>query len=181
MPVYDPITNVMPLAAMVTNATVSAALCDQIRDDLVALRSGWWFRATRTAATQTTTASDFTPIEFDTIVMSDTATADLSISLVAGSVQTTKVGLWMFGGHVQVSSTTTVIDAAIVRTVAGVPAYVGENLNETSGKNGSGCSAICQVTSAINSFEFAAYGGVAVSVLLGPWTTLWGVWLGGAP
>lgn len=179
MTTYDPITNVMPVASMVTGAAVSAALCDQIRDNLVALRSGWWFRATRVTGTQTTTAATFTPIEFDTLVMSDTATADGSITLVGGSVQTTKPGLWLVGGHAQVSTTTTTLASAIYSTDDPV-SYKADQINDTgSNKTDSCCSALLEVTSPTNVFELAVYGLLAVTVQNTPRTALWACWQGG--
>ena len=179
MPSYFPLANIMPVASMVSGAVVTAALCDQIRDNLVALWEGWWFRATR-STTQAIGASATTLIVMDTLAQSATSLTDGSIALSAGSVATTKPGLWLVGGHFWLQSTTTgTLFAILESTDAPSGVYTASDINDTgSNKQASSASATTEVTSAANTFDLRIFNTASCTVLNDPMTALWGVWLG---
>ena len=179
MPAYQPLTNIIPVASMTTGFVVTAALCDQIRDNLVALWEGWWFRATRSTALAVS-ANVTTLVAMDTLAQSATSLTDGSIALSAGSVATTKPGLWMVGGHFWLQSTTTGTLFAIVEsTDAPSGVYTASDINDTgSNKQASSASVMTEVTSAANTFDLRIFNTASCTVLNDPMTALWGCWLG---
>ena len=179
MPAFHPLADIMPVASMVSGAVVSAALCDQIRDNLVALWEGWWFRATR-STTQAIGAAATTLIAMDTLAQSATSLAEGSISLSAGSVATTKPGLWLVGAHFELQSTTTgTVVPVIESTDAPSGVYAASTNNDTgSNKQSDSVSITTEVTSAVNTFSFRLYNTASCTVLNAPTSAVWGVWLG---
>ena len=176
MPVYRPITQVMPLASMVTGAVVSSALCDQIDDNLAALYEGVWFRATR-STTQTMTSSVVTLLSMDTLAQSDTAVDGGYISLVGGAVNTTLTGHWMVGGFYSTSSAGLFLSLLIDAT--DVPAYAAETINDLgsgSGANALSATAIVNVTTSTNTFGTYAFTVGTPTIAAG--ATLWAVYMG---
>lgn len=178
MPRYTPITQVMPLASMVSGAVVTSALCDQIDDNLAALYEGVWFRARR-STTQTLPNSVVDKFILDTIVMSDTATDSGYVSLSAGSVQTILPGHWMVGGHYSIGSAGIFLSALLDAT--DMTAFVAETVNDTtSGKTDVCCGPqIVNVTSTPNLFSLWAYTtSTPVADADQKSAVLWGVYMG---
>ena len=176
MPKYTPITQIMPLASMVTGAVVSSALCDQIDDNLAALYEGVWFRATR-STTQTLTSSVVTLLSMDTLAQSDTAVDTGCVSLVSGQVQTTLTGHWMIGGFY--SSSTVGIFMSLLVDSTDTAAYAAETVCDSGGGSGASAlsaTAVVNVTSATNTF--GAYAFVVGTPTVAVGATLWGVYMG---
>ena len=182
MPSYFPLAGILPVASMVSGAVVTAALCDQIRDNLVALWEGWWFRATR-STTLAVSANVTTLVAMDTLAQSATSLTEGSISLSAGSIVTTKPGLWLIGGHFALQSTTTGTLFAIVEsTDAPSGVYTASDINDTgSNKQASSASVTTEVTSTSNTFDLRIFNTASCTVLNDPMTALYGVWLGENP
>lgn len=183
MPIYDPLTNVMPLASMVTNAVVGASLGDQIRDNLVALYDGWWFRASKSATT-TMAGSVSTPFELDTISMSASATADGSITLSSGDVILKKTGLWLIGGHwLNSAAAAGLMAIGISHTDNLAPSWICEFVNDaSSGIVGMSCSGVVEQVSATATAELWFYSQNTTTAQAGAaGQILWGVWLGERP
>jgi len=183
MPVYDAVTNVMPLASMVTNAVVGASLGDQIRDNLVALYDGWWFRASRSTTTLMAGAV-VTPFEFDTISVSASATADGSVTLSSGDVILKKAGLWLLGGHwINASSVAGPMVIAIGHTDNIAPSFICEYVNDaTSGITGMSCSGVVEQTSATATAQLIFYSTSSTTAQTGTAGQIfWGVWMGDRP
>jgi hypothetical protein len=182
MPAYASLSSVMPVASMVTGAAVTAALGDQMRDNLVALWEGWWFRATR-STTQVIGSGATTLVGLDTISQSATSLAEGSISLSAGAVVTGKPGLWMLGGHFTLTGGVGGSLVAIIEsTNSPGPVAAAENVNDTtSNKDSTAASITTQVTSTPNTFGLYAFSSSTITVQSGVATALWGVWVGDAP
>jgi hypothetical protein len=172
----------MPLASMVTGAAVTAALGDQIADNVVALYEGWWFRAT-TSVDVSIGAGVTTLVTMNTLALSATATDDGSITLNAGSVQTTKPGLWMVGGHIALTAVTggtliTILDS----TDAPGGVFLASTINDTgSNKDGASVSIITEVLTTPNTFGLSVFNTSSCIADNIAATALWGVFMGDNP
>jgi len=178
MAIYTPITNVMPLASMVTNAVVGASLGDQIRDNLVALYDGWWFRAQR-STTQTITSTS--TVILTSIAQSATSLAEGSITLdtTTGIVTLKKTGLWLVGGQAGLTAAT----ASTLNILhSDWPVYSAEYVNDDSGGAATialHTSGVVEQTSATASLSMLA--SVSIADPTQRLCLLWAVWLGERP
>jgi len=186
MAIYTPITNVMPLASMVTGAPVSAALGDQIRDNLVALYDGWWFKATR--ATGATLASSIvTAIPMDTISRSTSAVDDGTVVLAnGGAITVSKPGIWRLGWYFAFTSPFTGIAEALIDATDAVGAYVAERLTDPNATTTHFCvSGVVNLTSATNTLNPMVYAvgtpSLAAAGALNNAPTFWGYRIGDNP
>jgi len=180
MATYNPLAEVMPVASMVTNAIVTAALCDQMRDNLVALYDGWWFRASKSTAT-TTAAAVATPFDLDTIVVSQTAEDEGAVTLTGGDVIVNKTGLWIVGGHYTTTTTDTI---TIAVSVTGSPAaYVCESCADNANTKTDLCaSGAVEVTTVPATMSLVYYTNVSLSVAANTRSPfLWGYRAGDLP
>lgn len=178
MPVWKPVTQIMPVASMVTGAVVSSALCDQFDDNIAALYEGVWFRARR-STTQALVPSVATLLILDTISMSDTAVDTGCISIVNGQVQTTLTGHWRIGGHYSTGATGVFLSVLVDATDA-PSAYACETVCDTGSNKTDVCATgTANVTSAVNLFSlygFAVGSPVVDADQKSP--VLWGVYRG---
>jgi hypothetical protein len=163
---------------MVTGAVVTAALCDQIRDNLVALHDGWWFRATMAAGFTLSTAA---PFELSTITVSQTATDEGSIFLSGGDVVVRKPGIWHVGCHFTCTGTTTTIAVAV--DCSDGTGYVCQNVWDAGNtKNDFACSGAIEVTSVPATFQLVASSSGSTTVSINSRSPfLWGCWMGTSP
>jgi hypothetical protein len=179
MPIYRPLTDI--ISAPATGVVVPAAWGDQVDDDLVHHFEGTWFRAIGGATSLVATA--YTVIPMTSIVISDTATDEATISIVSGAVTITKPGFWLVCACVQFGASATLAGIAIDATDA-TGTYSTEALLDTSGANSTHCtSTIVNVTTATSTLTVSCYifsGTPAVTVNnFSP--RLSGVWLGEHP
>jgi hypothetical protein len=181
MPIYRPITDVMPVASMVTGAAVTAALGDQIRDNLVALYDGWWFKATR-ITDATMPSSVVTAIPLDTMARSRSATDDQTISIAnGGAIRVTKTGLWMLGFHFRFSSAFTGVADMFIDATDATGSQLCEQANDSgSSKAAMCCSGTVNVTTSPQTFTPNLYTVGAPTVTANT-VVFWGYWLGDNP
>jgi hypothetical protein len=180
---YSPITNVTPLASMVTGFPVTAALGDQIRDNLVALNDGWWFRATRTTGFSTAAASA-SPIGFDTLVTSQTAEDEGSIVLATNLVTVYKTGLWLVGGQYTFGATsvTALVGVAYTDGISGTWAAQSALDTGTGTQTDVCCSGVAEVITGAATFTLYYFTSGSVALAANSRSPfLWGVWMGERP
>lgn len=183
MATYAPLTNIMPLASMVTGAPVTAALGDQIRDNLVALYDGWWFRASRSTSFALSAAT-VTPVGLDTLSVSQTGEDEGSITLVGNTVQVTKPGLWMVGAHFTFGAAAIVALVSMSYTdgISGRWAFEAL-LDSATGTQTDVCGVgVAEVITVPSTFTMQVYTSGASTVATSARSPIcWGVWMGDRP
>lgn len=180
---YNAVTNVMPLASMVTGAPVTAALGDQIRDNLVALYDGWWFRASRSTGF-TSAASVATPLGLDTLLVSQTGEDEGSIVLASNAVTVYKPGLWLVGAHYTfgASAITPLVGVAYTDGISGTWAFQSALDSATATQTDVCGSGVAEVTSGTATFTMYYYTSSSVAIAASTRSAvMWGVWLGATP
>jgi hypothetical protein len=180
---YAAITGVTPLASMVTGFPVTAALGDQIRDDLVALNDGWWFRASRSTSF-VSAAAVASPLGLDTLTLSQTAEDEGTISLVSNAVQVNKTGLWLVGAHYTfaASSITSLVAVSYTDGISGKWAFESVNESSTATQTDVCGSGVAEVTSGTAVFTMYYYTSGSVTVATSTRSSvMWGVWMGATP
>ncbi len=158
-------------------------MCDQIRDDLVALYDGWWFRATRSTAA-TMVSSVVTAVPLDVITMSATATAEGSIALSTntGIVTTTKPGLWLLGWHFAFQSPTTGLVDVLIDATDAAGSVICEGLTDANAVTTDWCvTGSVNATTVPQTFLPAVYTVGTPTIGTARPATFWGVWLGANP
>jgi hypothetical protein len=173
----------MPVASMVTGAAVTAALGDQIRDNLVALNDGWWFYAKRTTSFTAASGSPST-IGLDSLTRSRTATDEGSISLVGNNVQVNKAGLWKVGAHYTFAASATVALVGVSYTdgISGAWAFQ-DVIDSATGTQtdvcGSGAAEVITVPTIFTLWYFQSGAPLISSNSRSP--VMWGHWEGDRP
>lgn len=183
MATYAPLTSVMPLASMVTGAPVTAALGDQIRDNLVALNDGWWFRASRSTGF-TSVAAVVTPVGLDTLALSQTCEDEGSASLVSNTVQVNKAGLWLVGGHFTFAAASLVALVGVSYTDAIAGHWAFESLLDTSTGTQTDVCGVggVEVITVPATFTLQTYTSLSTAVAASARSPImWGVWMGDRP